>query len=262
MARLYIHFKQNLNNSQMKRFIFLLIPLFFLLSVKTIGQNPIPLTNSGFESWSTGNGYSVSVLFFSLPVYDSYTYPTGWNYPTYPVDETVSYSGMNVNVNTDIPLLKVFDETSGVPEGSHAIRMQSFMLSDIINPNVYNLAQSSLDSTLTASVFPTVLSTGVIDIDQLLPLMEDFTGNLDSLPQLMSVFSDVDLNALIDGGIPLNGENLGRMTGSYKYASAVGGDNGGILMLGSKYNPATQRREVVGGGYTIELTDVSSYTPF
>lgn len=266
MARLYIHFKQNLNNSQMKRFVFLLIPLFFLLSVKMMGQNPIPLTNGGFENWSTGSGYSISVSFFgfpvSVPVYNDYTYPTGWNYPTYPVNETINYSGMDVNVNTDLPLLVVSDETSGVPEGSHAIRMQSFMLSDIINPTVYNLAQSNLDSTLTASVFPTVLSTGVIDIDQLLPLMEDFTGNLDSLPQLMSVFSDVDLNALIDGGIPLNGENLGRMTGSYKYTSAVGGDNGGILMLGSKYNPATQRREVVGGGYTIELTDVSSYTPF
>ena len=33
-------------------------------------------------------------------------------------------------------------------------------------------------------------------------------------------------------------------------------------MLGSKYNPATHRRELVGVGYTTALTDVSSYTPF
>lgn len=249
----------------MKRFTLLLLSLFFLLSLKLFGQNEstiIPLTNNGFESWSTGNGYNVSVLFFSLPVYDSYTYPTGWNYPTYPVNETITYSGMNVNVNTDLPLLKVSNETSGVPEGSHAIMLQSFMLSDIINPTVYNLASSSFDESLTTTVFPTVMSTGVIDIDQLLPLMDDLTGNFGNLSQLVSVFAGVDLNTLIAGGISLNGEIMGRMTGYYKYASAVGGDNGGVLLLGSKYNSATHRRELVGVGYTTALTDVSNYTPF
>lgn len=130
----------------MKRFILLLLPLFFLLSLKTTGQNSIPLTNSGFENWSTGNGYSASVGgFISLPVYDSYTYPTGWNYPTYPVNESVTYFGMSVNVNTDLPLLKIANETNGVPEGSHAVKLQSFMLSDIINSTVYSLASSNLD---------------------------------------------------------------------------------------------------------------------
>lgn len=263
MARLYIHFKQNQILSQMKRFILLLLPLFFLLSVKTTGQNSIPLTNSGFENWSTGNGYSASVGgFISLPVYDSYTYPTGWNYPTYPVNESVTYFGMTVNVNTDLPLLKVSDETTGVPEGSHAVKLQSFMLSDIVNSTVYSLASSNLDEWLTTTVFPTVLTTGVVDIDQLLPMVEDFTNNFDSLPLLLGVFDSVDLNSIIDGGIPLNGEAFGRMTGYYKYTSGVGGDKGGILVLGSKYNPDTQRREVVGGGYTANLTDVSAYTPF
>lgn len=263
MARLYIHFKQNQTLSQMKRFILLLLPLFFLLSPKTTGQNSIPLTNNGFENWSTGNGYSASVGgFISLPVYSSYTYPTGWNYPTYPVDESVTYYGMSVNVNTNLPLLKVSNETSGVPEGSHAVKLQSFMLSDIINSTVYNLASSSLDEWLTTSVFPTVFTTGAVDIDQLLPLVEDFTNNFDSLPLLLGVFDSVDLNSIIDGGVSLNGAAMGRMTGYYKYTSGVGGDHGGIMILGSKYNPATQRREVVGGGFTTELTDVSSYTPF
>ena len=251
--------------SQMKRIVLLLIPLFFLFSLRLSAQNEstvIPLANSSFENWSTGNGYNVTVFFFSLPVYDSYTYPTDWNYPAYPVNETIDYSGMSVNVNTNLPLLKVEDVTDAVQEGSHALKMQSFMLSDIINSTVYGLAQGNLDSSLTTMVFPTVLSTGQVDIDQLFPLLEDFSDNLDSLPQLMTVFADRDLNVLIDGGIPLNGENPGRLTGYYKYTSAVSGDNGGILILGSKYNPATQRREVVGGGYTTELTDVSTYTPF
>ena len=33
-------------------------------------------------------------------------------------------------------------------------------------------------------------------------------------------------------------------------------------MLGSRYNPETQRREVVGGGYTTDLTDVDNFTSF
>ena len=247
----------------MKKFILLFLPLFIILSLKTTGQNTISLTNSGFENWSTGNGYSASVGgFISLPVYGSYTYPTGWNYPTYPVNESVTYYGMSVNVNTDLPLLKITNETSGVPEGSHAVKLQSFMLSDIINSTVYSLASSNLEEWLTTSVFPTVLTTGAVDIDQLLPLVEDFTSSFDSLPLLLAVFDSVDLNSIIDGGVSLNGAVMGRMTGYYKYTSGVGGDKGGIMMLGSKYNPATQRREVVGGGYTANLTDVSDYTPF
>ena len=245
----------------MKKITILFLSLFILLSMKSVGQNQstlIPLTNGGFENWSTGSGYSVSIL----TLYSSYPYPTGWNYPTYPVNESISLGITSVNVNTNLPLLKVANETSGVPEGSHAVKLQSFKLSDIISSTAYSLASSSLDESLTTTVFPTVLSTGVIDIDQLLPLMGDLTSNLDNLPQLVSVFAGVDLNNLINGGISLNGEIIGRMTGYYKYSSAVGGDNGGVLMLGSKYNPATHRRELVGVGYTTALTDVSSYTPF
>lgn len=245
----------------MKRFVFLLIPLFFLLSLKSVGQT-IALPNSSFENWSTGNGYSVTVLFFPMAVYDSYTYPTGWNYPAYPVNETFNYSGMNVTVDTDIPLLRVSDETADAPYGSHAIRMESFMLSDIINPTVYNLAASSLDSIITASVFPTVLSTAEVNIDRFLPLVSSFNDNSDSLPPLMSIFSDVDLDSLFNGGIALEGQVPGQLTGYYKYTSAVGGDNGGIMMLGSKYNPSTQRRELVGYGYTTDLTDIDHYTSF
>ena len=83
----------------------------------------------------------------------------------YPVNQTVDYSGMSVNVNTDVPLLIVSDVTTGAPYGSHAIKMQSFMLSDIINPTVYDMAASSIDPTLTTSVFPTILSTGAVNID-------------------------------------------------------------------------------------------------
>ena len=135
----------------MKQLYIFLLASCMLLSLNSIAQTPdstIAIPNPSFEEWSTGSGYSVSVVFFSLPVYNSYPYPTSWNYPSYPVNENLSYNGMSVNVSTNIPLLKVSNETSGAPDGNHALKMQSFMLSDIINSLVYGLAESS--DTVTA----------------------------------------------------------------------------------------------------------------
>ena len=249
----------------MKQLSALLLAFCMLLSLNSAAQTQdslISIPNGSFEQWSTGSGYSVTVLFFPLSVYSSYTYPTNWNYPTYPVNESITYSGITVNVNTNLPLLKVSNETSSVPEGSHALKLQSFMLSDIISSTVYSLAESSLDPMLTTTVFPTVLTTGVVDIDQLLPMMDNIVTYLGNMNQLLAIFDNVDINTLIDGGIALEGAIPDRLTGSYKYTSATSGDNGGIMMLGTKYNPSTHKRELVGMGYTTALTDTANYTPF
>lgn len=250
----------------MKRIAYFLLSLCILLSLESKAQiqdSTIAIPNSSFENWSNGNGYSVSVLFFSLPVYSSFTYPSQWNYPTYPVDQTLSYSGINVNINTDLPLLKISNETTGTVNGSHALKIQSFMLSDIINSTVYNLASSSLDPMMTTSVFPTVLSTGVVNVTQFFPIMYDLTSNFGNFDQLLNILTNTDLSTLIDGGLPLNGLIPGKMTGYYKYTSAASnGDNGGILMLGTQYDATTQRRDVVGVGYTMDLSDISDYIYF
>ena len=248
----------------MKRIFSLLFALVVLVSMNLVAQNenyPVTMPNGNFESWSTGSGYSINTGFGSpMSVFDDYTYPTNWNFPTYHVNQSV----MNMTINTDIPLMKVADETTGAPEGAHAIKMQSYMLSDIINSTVYNMAvnMNALDTAMTRSVFPTILATGAMNIDSLMTFMERFNGNFDSLPQMMSILADVNLNDLVEGGLPLNGATPSMMTGYYKYASAIGGDNGGVLMLGSKYNSATQRREVVGVGYNTSLTDTANYVPF
>ena len=170
---------------------------------------------------------------------------------------------MNVNVNTNLPLLKVSHETSSVADGSSALKMQTFMLSDIISSTVYSLAESSIDPQLTSMVIPTILSTGVLDLDQMFPFMTSITSNMNSIAQLMATFVNEDINDFVTGGIALNGQIPGHLTGQYKYTSATGsGDNGGILMIGTKYNNSTHRREVVGAGYTTSLTDVSTYTSF
>lgn len=248
----------------MKRLAQFLLLLCAFLPLRLNAQSPantIDLPNSSFENWSNGNGYSVSIYGFPLQVYGDYTYPSSWDFPSYPVNETLTFSGMNINVNTNIPLMKVADE-SNAAHGAHALKMQSFMLSDIVNSTVYSLAQSSLDSALTTTVFPTILSTGVVDIEEFLPMMYTITSSLGSLFQLMMAFNDVDMNSIIAGGIALNGATPDKLTGYYKYASAVSGDNGGVMILGTKYNTTTHKREVVGGGYTTGLTDTSAYAPF
>ncbi len=248
----------------MKRLFTCIVALAIMLmaSLNTNAQTNIPLPNNSFENWSNGSGYSVTVLFIPLQVYSSYTYPTNWSYPSYPVNESITYSGMTVNVNTNLPLLKVSHETSSVADGSSALKMQTFMLSDIISSTVYSLAESNIDPQLTSMVIPTILSTGEIDLDQLLPILSTIMVNMSSIGQLMSTFANEDINDYIDGGVALNGLVPGRLTGQYKYTSATSGDNGGILMLGTKYNTTTHRRELVGGGYTTSLTDVSTYTNF
>lgn len=250
----------------MKHISTLLLLLCLFVSPKLNAQiqdTTIATPNGGFEQWTNGSGYSVTVLFFPLSVYDDYTYPTGWSYPAFPVNQNISYSGMNVNLNTDLPLMKVANETSDVYEGAHAAKLQSFMLSDIISPLVYSLVQSSLDSMLTTTVFPTILSTGEVDLVQFLPLVLDLANNLNDVSQLVSILDTLNLNNIIDGGLALDGLVPSRVTGHYKYTSANGsGDNGGILLLGTKYNPTTHQRRVVGAGFSVTLTDTAEYTPF
>ena len=249
----------------MKQLSTLLLALCLLVSPRLTAQvqdTTIAIPNGNFEQWSNGSGYSVTLIILPLSVYGSYTYPTGWNYLAYPVNETFSYSGMNFNVNTDIPLLKVSNETSSVYEGSHALKMQSFMLSDILSSTIYSIAESSLDPMLTTTVFPTILSTGEVNLDTFLPLMFELADDFDDISALMSVLDTLNLNNLIEGGIALDSLVPTRLTGQYKYTSADSGDNGGILLVGTKYNPETHQSRVVGAGFTVDLTDTTEYTPF
>lgn len=226
-------------------------------------QNVPAIPNNSFENWSTGQGYNVTVLFIPLSVYSSYPYPTNWNYLAYPVNETLSYSGMSVNVNTSIPLLKVSQETTGAPDGSKALKMETFMLSDIISSTVYSLAASSLDPELTSLVVPSVLATCDIKAENMMSLADIIMDNIDNPSQLIAVLHNEDLSDYIVGGIAIDSVVPDRLTGSYKYTSASNnGDNGGVVMVGTKYNPVTHRREAVGGGYNISLTDTANYTDF
>lgn len=225
-------------------------------------QVPMAIPNGSFEQWTSHSGYSVTVLIFPISVYSAYSTPSAWNYPAYPVNESVSLMGMNVNINTTVPLVKASQVTDAVPDSNTAVKLESFMLSDIVSSTVLSVAGSYIDSSLTEQVIPSILLTGEINVDAFIPLLSDIMSGTGDIYTMIPVLLAEDVNDYITGGIPLEGLRPGMLTGSYKYHSAVGGDNGGVVMIGTRYNTVTHKRDVVGAGFNIGLYDTSAYTPF
>lgn len=244
-----------------KRILSLLLGL-LLLGGTLSAQTSMRVPHGSFEQWTSHAGYSVSLMGLSLPVYDTFSTPTGWDHLAYPVNETISLFGLNVNLNTTLPLVKVSREAGSVPDSAKAVKLHTFMLSDLVNPNIYSLAENFLDSMLTQTVFPSVLSTGAVDLDVFIPIATNLLSNMDSVEDLLASLALMDVNELVSGGIALSGFQPSRLTGSYKYHSATSGDNGAVLLLGTHYNTLTHQRDVVGGGANIALTDMANYTPF
>lgn len=225
-------------------------------------QTRMNVPNGSFEHWTTQSGYNISVLGMSLPVYESYSIPNGWNHLSYPVNESFSVYGTSISINTSLPLIKVSQETGVVPDSSYAVKLQSFMLNDIVTDLVYVLAAPQLDTMLTQTVFPSILSTGAVNLDTLIPIVTNLFSNFDSVESMLMSLASINVNNMVTGGIALGGFLPSRMTGSYKYHAAGSGDNGGVLLLGTRYNSTTHRRDVVGGGVNIALNDVTNYSPF
>lgn len=225
-------------------------------------QTSMTVPYGSFEQWTSHPGYDISAVFLTMPMYNSFSTPTGWDYLSYPVNESLSLGFQTIAVNTMLPLIVASQETGAVPDGNSAVKIQTFMLTDIINSTVYSLASGLIDTALANTVYPSILSTGVVDIDHFIPIMTSLMANMDSAATMLASLAEIDVNYLITGGLALDGFAPTSLTGSYKYHSAVGGDNGGVLMLGTHYNSTLHKREVVGGGVNIALTDCADYTPF
>lgn len=218
-------------------------------------QTPMSLPNGSFEQWSSHQGYTVM---FVLPVYNSYTTPTGWDYLSYPVNETIN----GYTINTDIPLIKSSQATGSVPDGSKALKLESFKISDILSSTIMGIAGSMLDTTLTQQVIPSVLSIGNVNVAEVIPLLTNLLSGFDGITSLLSTLDTMNVNDYISGGMPLGGFSPGRLTGSYKYQSDTSGDNGGVLVIGTRYDNTNNRRKVVGAGINLSLTDTNEYVPF
>lgn len=255
-------FNQTKKNVDMKTTIRLFSLSFILMCGLLHAQEPMTVPNGSFEQWTDHQGYSISVIGVPIPVYESFSTPDVWNYPSYPVNESLSVFGMTLNINTDIPLVRAFAESSAVPDGNSAVKLQSFMINEIINSYILSMAGDYIDNSLTEQVIPSILTTGAIDLEAFVPLitslMSDSTDIISMIPTLLAT----DVNDYISGGIALGDFKPGHLTGSYKYQSATGGDNGGVILLGTHYNTTTHKREIVGGGINLALTDTSEYASF
>ena len=239
--------------------------IFLALGLSALGlraQTPMPLPNGSFEQWETHQGYSVTVLFMSFNVYGSYTTPTGWSHLSYPVNESTSVMGMTVNINTSVPLVSASPDTAGAPDSTTAARLQSIMISDIVNSTVLSMAGDMIDSTIRQMVFPSILSIGELDLVALMSLLTSALGDMSNIEAMIPTLLTMDVNDYVSGGLSLDGFRPATLTGNYKYQSAVSGDNGGIVLVGTHYNPVTHHRDIVGAGASLSLTDTPTYIPF
>ena len=220
-----------------------------------------------FEQWNTYPGDTMSLMGLPIPINAGYTLPEGWEIPRYDIDDTVTYMGLTLPINTSIPLAKVSRDTVNAPEGSSALIAESFVFSDILDPMAYSLAASFLDTSLVNAVMPTIVATGQVDVNKLIPLMEQIFDDPEDLSWMLDLLDTGDFNNYITGGFPLNGFQPGRLLGYYKYIydhSYSQRDYGAVVALGTRYDTLTHRRMLVGAGSKslYQLYDTVNYEPF
>lgn len=220
-----------------------------------------------FDEWNTYPADSASMLFLSIPIDYGYQLPTGWNIPYYDIDETVSYSGFNIPIQASIPVAKVSNDTAHMPQGHGALIAESFVMQDVMTPLAYSLASSFLDSSITSTVLPTVVASGQIHLNNIIPLMDQIFDNTENMDWLLPLIDSSDINDYISGGFPLNGFEPKQLIGYYKYINGnieLGRDNGAIVAFGTRYDTILHRRVLVGAGSKMlfQLYDTVDYEPF
>jgi len=222
-----------------------------------------------FEEWNSYPADSLSLMggMVTIPVNYDYQLPTGWGVPVYSLNDTFDYSGITFPVSLSLPVAVVYPDTVNAPQGSKALVAETFRFQDIMTPTAYTLATNLLDSTLTSTVLPSLLVTGGINLDSILPLLDRLTGNSADMSWLLDLVDSSDINDYLTGGFPLNGFKPGKMIGKYIYIDPGLGDdddNAAVIMIGTRYDTLQHRRMLVGAGVKtlFELYDTVNYEPF
>lgn len=222
-----------------------------------------------FETWTTHPADSLSLLggIITLPMNYDYQLPTGWSVPMYTFSDTLDYMGFALPVSLNLPVAKVRPDTLYAPQGNRGLIAETFRFADVITPTAYAMASGLLDSTLTSTVLPSVLLTGEINLDSLIPLMSRLIGGTYDMSWLLTMVDSVDLDDYISGGFALNGFKPGMMRGKYIYRDPGEGDDddcAAVVMIGTRYDTLQHRRMLVGAGAKTlyELYDTTNYETF
>ena len=222
-----------------------------------------------FEEWDLYPADSLSVMggMIKLPVNYDHELPRGWSVPVYVVDDTFTYSGMEVPLNVSLPLAVTYADSVNAPEGRKALVARTFLFSEVMTPTAMSLAEGLLDSTLTQMLLPTILTTGQVNLTNLLPLVQQLTFNTTELSWMLDLMDTADMNDYLTGGFALNGFKPGKLEGKFIYRDPGHGsddDNGAVIMIGTRYDTAQHRRVLVGAGVKrlYELGDSVHYVPF
>ena len=227
----------------------------------------LPVKDGNFEQWVDYPGDTV-VFGIPIPVIDPYSLPEGWHAPMFTINDTVDLGGARLPMNVSLPVAKVSRDTVHAPQGRSALVAETFKLEDVLTPVASMIVGQVLDSSLAQEVIPSIVTNAEVDLMKILPLMERMSVSTSNLDWLLNMMDTVDLNDLIKGGAPLNGFELKKVRGLYKYQDANGDgdidDNATLVVLGTYYDPFLQRRVLVGAGSKnlFQLYDTVYYEPF
>ncbi len=221
-----------------------------------------------FESWDSYSADTLSMMgFINLPVNYDYQLPTGWGVPVYEFNESISYMGLSLPLNMSLPIAVTYPDTTYAPEGDKGLVARTFRLQDVMTPVIYPLVAGFLDTTLTNMVIPSMLLTGQVNLDSILPLVSHITTGSGDMSWMLTMMDSVDINNYLTGGFALNGFKPGRLVGKYIYIDPGVGDDddcGAVIVIGTRYDTLQHRRVLVGAGIKTlyELYDTTAYEPF
>lgn len=223
---------------------------------------PVPMGN--FEEWNYMPADTVTLMVLPIPVNNGMSVPAGWSVPHYLFNDTLSYMGLDIPINADIPVAKVWEDTVNAPQGSKALVAESFMFSDIVTPTVYSLASSMIDSSIANTILPTIVATGDVNLNNIIPFVTQMMNNTEEYDWILPLVDSVDINEFVTGGFPLNGFKPIKLKGLYKYATSNDLDYGAVLAVGTRYDTMQHRRMLVGAGSKMlhMLPDTIDYEPF
>ena len=205
-------------------------------------QQTMSINNGSFEQWTTTQGYRVMNIY---QLFSDYITPTGWHTMKYPLDTTISMI-VSTHIQTDVPLQIMDKDTANVPDGNYGAMLQTFKLTDVLT------GVSSMG-----------MSLGELETEPVMQLMA-LLPTLMSDPTALTMLDTLDFNNYSTGGMNLNGFNLGKLTGKYKYEPVVetSGETGGVIMIATYNDQASGKRKICGGGFNQNLSHTHTYTDF